>query len=217
MAGHRHGQGLHARVPQDARLHERSPCRGYRTRAEGLLPRHRREGAGRLHRDLPEARLLDAARRDHARRLREDAGYLRVQRPAQARLSVRNGLLRTAGLSRYSGWIFAVRTTSPHFAVSLRMKSRKASGVPPATSPPLATMDSRCSGIARTALMSRLSRSTMARGVPAGTMTPCQLVDSNPGNPASARVGTSGRSAMRVVEVTASARTLPALTEGSAA
>ena len=74
-----------------------APGRRDRQGGEAVLPQYRRKGARRLHRDVPEARLLDAARGDHARGLREDAGYLRVQRPAEAALSLRAGLRDAAG------------------------------------------------------------------------------------------------------------------------
>ena len=43
----------------------------------------------------------------------------------------------------HSGWIFAACTTCAHFTVSLRIRSRKASGVPPAGSLAVARMASR--------------------------------------------------------------------------
>src|SRR4029079_8750208 len=75
----------------------------------------------------------------------------------------------------YSAWIFAALMTSAHFGISARMRSRNCSGVPPPTSLAVARMASRCSGICRIAFRSRLSRSTIERGVPAGMTTPCQL------------------------------------------
>src|SRR5690606_9804327 len=78
-------------------VHERDARGGDRAGREAVLPGHRRSRPRRLHRDLPEARLLDAARRDHARGLREDARHLRVQRPSQAALALRAGLLAPAG------------------------------------------------------------------------------------------------------------------------
>src|SRR4029453_15257097 len=49
----------------------------------------------------------------------------------------------------------------------------------------------------------------------AGASTPNHDEASKPGNPASATVGTSGSAGARVLEVTASARSLPALICGS--
>ena len=56
----------------------------------------------------------------------------------------------------------------------------------------------------------------MAAGVPAGASRPYQASSVNPGFIASAMVGTSGNCALRFGPVTASARSLPALTCGSA-
>jgi hypothetical protein len=64
--------------------------------------------------------------------------------------------------------------------------------------------------------ISALSLATMSGGVPAGTITPNQVVRSNPGSPDSAMVGSSGTAGERASVVTASARSLPALTLGSA-
>ena len=48
-------------------------------------------------------------------------------------------------------------------------------------------------------------------------MMPCQLYDSKPGTPDSAMVGTSGRTSIRLADVTAIGRILPALIDGIAA
>ena len=61
------------------------------------------------------------------------------------------------------------------------------------------------------ALISALSRATISCGNLAGPTTPAHDITENPGKPASAMVGTSGRSAKRVLPVTAIARSLPAL------
>src|SRR5262249_27143749 len=64
--------------------------------------------------------------------------------------------------------------------------------------------------------MSALSFPTMAGGVPPGTSTANQMLTSRPGNPASAKVGTSGNPCTRWLEVTASPRTArPALDVGN--
>ena len=55
----------------------------------------------------------------------------------------------------------------------------------------------------------------MAIGVPAGTNSPCQNVDSA-GMPDSTRVGTSGSAGERLPPATASARSLPDLICGKA-
>ena len=70
--------GLHPRLPEGPALAQRDPGRGGRARRAALLPGHRPPGPGTLRRDLPEARLLDAAYRDHDGRVRGDARYLRL-------------------------------------------------------------------------------------------------------------------------------------------
>ena len=78
VARHRHGPAVHAGLPQGARLAARD-ARGGRGEGRGLvLPGDRPGGARRHDRLLPEARLLDAPRRDHAARLRGRAGRLRA-------------------------------------------------------------------------------------------------------------------------------------------
>src|SRR5712692_5737045 len=62
--------------------------------------------------------------------------------------------------------------------------------------------------------MSALSRSTSGAGVAAGTTTPCQVIASKPGTPASETVGSSGTVPERCAVVTASARSRPALIYG---
>src|SRR6185312_15464412 len=64
-------------------------------------------------------------------------------------------------------------------------------------------------------VISRLSRSTIGLGVPAGAMKPTQSVAWKPGTPASAMVGTSGRMGERAVPVVPSARTMPPLIIGA--
>src|SRR5262245_46621289 len=64
--------------------------------------------------------------------------------------------------------------------------------------------------------ISRLSRAMMSRDVPAGTNTPIHASPLMSGKPASAKVGTSGSAGERVLPDTASARSLPSLTNGAA-
>ena len=52
---------------------------------------------------------------------------------------------------------------------------------------------------------------TTAGGVPAGASTPYQVLTSKPLKPDSATVGTSGSDELRLAEVTANGRSLPAL------
>src|SRR5258708_4748059 len=56
----------------------------------------------------------------------------------------------------------------------------------------------------------------MSFGVPIGTTTAAQVAPSTSGKPASAMVGVSGSACARVFDATASARSLPSLTIGTA-
>ena len=65
-------------------------------------------------------------------------------------------------------------------------------------------------GSASATLISRLSLPTISAGVFLGAPMPCQVLASKPGTN-SPTAGTSGSASERCAEVTASARTLPAL------
>ena len=67
------------------------------------------------------------------------------------------------------------------------------------------------SGMAITFTTSWLTRVMTCRGTFAGASTPCQIVVSKPGKPASPSVGTSGNKCERFVPVTASNRARPSL------
>lgn len=67
------------------------------------------------------------------------------------------------------------------------------------------------------ALISPLSFVTIGAGVPAGARIPHQLIDSYPGTPASAIVGTSGRIALRFAPPVPRALSFPDVMWGSAA
>src|SRR5262249_12855525 len=71
------------------------------------------------------------------------------------------------------------------------------------------------SGDCRLALMSALSRLTIAAGVPVGATTPVNETDVKSATPASIIVGTSGICELRRSLVEASALTWPASTSGS--
>src|SRR5258706_10078802 len=73
------------------------------------------------------------------------------------------------------------------------------------------------SGCAMMRTISPFSFEMIGWGVPADAETPHQLVNSYPGKPDSAAVGTSGSTAARFFPVVASARVLPDLTLGRAA
>src|SRR5439155_25385816 len=76
---------------------------------------------------------------------------------------------------------------------------------------PIRTITSRTSGVAATALSSACSRSITGLGVADGAQIIVHPTASKPGTPDSAIVGTSGNAGTRAVELTPSARTLPAL------
>src|SRR5690349_22578196 len=61
-----------------------------------------------------------------------------------------------------------------------------------------------------------VQRFTTSGGSPAGPSKPYQAVESNPFNPASSMVGTSGNAAERDIEVTAIGRILPPFTAPTA-
>src|SRR5438128_942214 len=109
----------------------------------------------------------------------------------------------------------ASRMTRPHFSYSDLMCAPNASGVLVHTSSPCLNSTSTESGRCRICTISLLSRATMLCGVFAVTTKPYQLCDSYLGTPASAIVGSWGNIFERRAVVTASARTLPALTWGT--
>src|SRR5262249_5679183 len=102
-------------------------------------------------------------------------------------------------------------TTLVHFSVSSAMNLAKSADEPGSTIPPMAAIFAATLGSARPALISRLSSSMIALGVHVGAPKPAQALVSKPGTK-SATVGTSGNAGQRVVDVTPSARSLPALT-----
>jgi len=93
-------------------------------------------------------------------------------------------------------WLYATGVSAEpfpgHFSVSPAMSRPKSSGLPPIRSNPASFIFFSTSGCFSTALISALSRTTIGRGVPAGTSSPFQASASNFGRPASARVGNSG-------------------------
>src|SRR5207302_5395411 len=76
-------------------------------------------------------------------------------------------------------------TTFAHFGISRAMYSANSRGVPVASSAPSDSRRSRRSGMRSARTMSALSRPIVAAGVAAGTTTPCQVIASKPGTPAS--------------------------------
>jgi hypothetical protein len=71
---------------------------------------------------------------------------------------------------------------------------------------------SRTVGSCIAALMAPQSLSIAGPGVPAGATMPIHDIASNPRTPASATVGTSGRTGERSLEPTAMARSVPSRT-----
>jgi hypothetical protein len=95
------------------------------------------------------------------------------------------------------------------------MKAAKASGEPPATSHPAASILGRACGEFRMALISWFSRAIASRGVPAGATKPFHATASKPAKPLSAIVGRSFICGQRLGPVTASGRMRPAWISGS--
>src|SRR6202165_3992457 len=69
-------------------------------------------------------------------------------------------------------------TTSAHFAESLRITSANSSGVPPAGSSPISPNLALNIGETIALLMEEFSFSTMGLGIPAGPITPLQVLAS---------------------------------------
>src|SRR5271169_3993143 len=105
--------------------------------------------------------------------------------------------------------------TSAHFATWASMKSLNCGCVITTGVAPVFSHATLILGRERIFVISRLSVSIIGCGVPAGAMNPTHKVAWNPGTPASAMVGTSGRIAERVAPLVPSARTLPALIIGA--
>src|SRR3989442_1454967 len=97
------------------------------------------------------------------------------------------------------------------------MNVSNSSGVPPAGSRPSPANFSLSAGDISALFISALSLATMSFGIPRGPITPAQVITSKPVTPASATVGNSGTAGERLGPVTASPRTLPALTWGTIA
>src|SRR6266511_398703 len=101
-------------------------------------------------------------------------------------------------------------TTLPHFSVSSATSLPKSAGEPASSDAPRSASRAFALGSARIALISLLSLSMISADVLFGTPMPYQALDSYPGSK-SATVGSSGSTSERVVLVTASPRSLPAL------
>src|SRR5262249_20708273 len=102
-----------------------------------------------------------------------------------------------------------VRITSPQRLLSAAINAANSSGLPSGSCSPCLLKRSRTSGTSNALRVSALSQSTVARGVPAGPMSPTQAPPWSAANPTSAEVGTSGSTGFRCGDNTASAHTCP--------
>src|SRR5712691_3310258 len=89
-------------------------------------------------------------------------------RPAS---SAAYGIFGRTGAS-YSALMLAARITLPHFSVSVLIRAPNSSGLLAIDSKPSVARRSLMSGSAMILTISRLSRTTISLGVPAGTATP---------------------------------------------
>src|SRR5262249_41225970 len=107
-------------------------------------------------------------------------------------------------------------TSAAQRGASLAIKAAKSCGEPTGARALNLAKLAVISGQVRPALITVLILPTMGAGVPAGASTPVQETAGKSRWPSSSMVGTSGMSAMRSGDVTASARTRPAWTCGTA-
>src|SRR5262249_42249748 len=99
---------------------------------------------------------------------------------------------------------------------SLATKRAKSSGDDPTARRPNVSNSFSTSGSCRVRAISLCSRATISGGAPAGSQAPNQLTTRKSLKPCSCMVGTSGMPFQRSLPVTASARSLPSWTSGSA-
>src|SRR5215470_7257575 len=102
-------------------------------------------------------------------------------------------------------------TTLAHFSVSSAMSLPNSAGESASPTSPRSASRALILGSASAALISLLSLSMISSGVSRGAPTPYHVLASNPGTK-SPTGGTSGNASERIAVVTASARSLPALT-----
>src|SRR5882672_6989803 len=117
----------------------------------------------------------------------------------------------------YSGLVPAALNTLLRVLISSRTSWSNCSGVVGFAAAPCVAILSLTSGNPSMRPTSFESALTTGRGVRAGATSPYHPSYSNPGNAASAIVGTSGSDARRSLVVTASACSRPLLTSGVAA
>src|SRR5215207_3631126 len=102
-----------------------------------------------------------------------------------------------ADAAAYCGLAPDCATTCAHLAISLLMKAANSLAVPGVGSAPTLRICSCVAGSVSPAATAALSLAMISSGVPAGATRPNQPIDSYPGRPASAKVGTSGSDATR--------------------
>src|SRR5258706_1129059 len=111
-----------------------------------------------------------------------------------------------------SALTFAARAIFENTATSSRISLSKASGDNGRGVKPMGSKRCRVSASLRMRTISRLSLATTGRGTPEAVSIPNHRIDSNPGTPVSATVGTAGSNGSRFAEDTASATSFPSLT-----
>src|SRR5438046_1278648 len=114
----------------------------------------------------------------------------------------------------HSGLMLAARITLPHLSASAFVWELNSEDVKKIGVLLISTSRALTLGLASPALISRLSLSMIAGGVPVGTPTPVQMFASYP-ETVSPMVGTSGSRGDRIFPATASARNAPELMCGS--
>src|SRR5215469_10369102 len=114
-------------------------------------------------------------------------------------------------ISCHSGWMFALRITSPQRCVSSFTKALASAGVPPPGPMLSAANRSRNPGSRIAAFAAALSLVTMSGGVFGGAVMACQVSEMQPWTPTSSKVGMSGSDGTRSFTVTARMRACPDL------
>src|SRR5262245_31828674 len=107
--------------------------------------------------------------------------------------------------------MLASRTTRDHLSTSPRMNAANSSGVLGEASMVASARRAFISGVESVLISVACSLARIGLGTDDCAHTPYQTVTSKPGKPASATVGTSGNSGLRVSVLTASPRVLPPL------
>ncbi len=110
---------------------------------------------------------------------------------------------------RQGGGIPAAVTARAPRSLSDAISAANRAASPVQTCPPMRVICAATSALSVMATISRESRSRIAAGIPAGAITPNQIIISKPGTPASSIVGTSGSAGCRSRADTASGLALP--------